>query len=200
MERRLRQPGKSASAQDEQLLRAIVTGLTNEEQAFGLQQPAGVGQRPKPMNASVVNLEDGSQTGAAVNVNTAYATRAEPPLSPSPPPPPPLDSDCTPGGALERSLKSEELRAIGASRFHQPPRRAALGPRLNASAAGSRSRLNVEAEAASAAAAAAAAAASGLSPLVTSLALEQQKILIKNLKKFNEILKIFFLLILILSV
>ena len=71
MERRLRQPGKSASAPNEQLLRAIFTGLTNEEQAFGLQQPAGVSQRPKPMDASVVNLEDGSQTGAAVNVNTA---------------------------------------------------------------------------------------------------------------------------------
>lgn len=163
--RRLRQPGKSASAQDEQLLRAIITVLTNEEQALGLQQPAGVGQRPKPMNASIVNLEDGSHTGSAVNVNSAYATRLEPATASAVSPsssPQPFDSE-----SLEHTLRTDELCSFAASRFHQPPRRAALGPRLCASAAGSASgsRLNVDEPE----------PVSGLSPLVTSLALEQQK-------------------------
>lgn len=164
--RRLRQPGKSASAQDEQLLRTIITVLTNEEQALGLQQPAGVGQRPKPMNASIVNLEDGSHTGSAINVSSAYATRIEPTgtgTGTGSPPPPPYESEAT--SALECTLKSEELRALGDTRFQQPPRRAALAPRLCSSAAGSGSRLNSDETA----------TASGLSPLLTSLALEQQK-------------------------
>ncbi len=31
------------------VIRAVIAVLTNEEQAAGLQQPAGIGQRPKPM-------------------------------------------------------------------------------------------------------------------------------------------------------
>ncbi len=34
------------------VLRTIVKVLSNEEQALGLQQPVGVGQRPKPMGRS----------------------------------------------------------------------------------------------------------------------------------------------------
>ena len=31
------------------VIRAVIAVLTNEEQALGLQQPAGIGQRPRPM-------------------------------------------------------------------------------------------------------------------------------------------------------
>lgn len=31
------------------MISAVVNVLTNEEQALGLQQPAGIGQRPRPM-------------------------------------------------------------------------------------------------------------------------------------------------------
>jgi hypothetical protein len=32
------------------VIRAVINVLTNEEQALGLQQPAGIGQRPRPMS------------------------------------------------------------------------------------------------------------------------------------------------------
>lgn len=32
------------------MIRAVINVLTNEEQALGLQQPAGIGQRPRPMS------------------------------------------------------------------------------------------------------------------------------------------------------
>lgn len=34
---------------DEAVVKAVVSVLTAEEQAMGLQQPAGIGQRPRPM-------------------------------------------------------------------------------------------------------------------------------------------------------
>ena len=33
----------------QEVVRAVINILTNEEQAVGLQQPAGIGQRPRPM-------------------------------------------------------------------------------------------------------------------------------------------------------
>ncbi|XP_071845788.1 3'-5' RNA helicase YTHDC2-like isoform X2 [Apostichopus japonicus] len=47
--RRMRAPAKPWSEADESVLRTLITVLTSEEQALGLQQPVGVGQRPKPM-------------------------------------------------------------------------------------------------------------------------------------------------------
>ncbi|XP_071794185.1 3'-5' RNA helicase YTHDC2-like isoform X2 [Asterias amurensis] len=47
--RRMRMPAKPWTPGDEAVLRTIVKVLSNEEQALGLQQPVGVGQRPKPM-------------------------------------------------------------------------------------------------------------------------------------------------------
>ena len=31
------------------VVRAVINVLTNEEQSLGMQQPAGIGQRPRPM-------------------------------------------------------------------------------------------------------------------------------------------------------
>ncbi|ESO89626.1 hypothetical protein LOTGIDRAFT_124894 [Lottia gigantea] len=47
--RRMRAPAKPWSQMDESIIRAVINVLTNEEQSIGLQQPAGIGQRPRPM-------------------------------------------------------------------------------------------------------------------------------------------------------
>ncbi|XP_063956231.1 3'-5' RNA helicase YTHDC2-like isoform X1 [Lytechinus pictus] len=47
--RRMRTPAKPWSQADEAVLKTLIKVLTNEEQSLGLQQPVGVGQRPKPM-------------------------------------------------------------------------------------------------------------------------------------------------------
>ncbi|NXS27725.1 YTDC2 helicase, partial [Pomatostomus ruficeps] len=45
--RRMRAPSKPWSQVDEATVRAVVAVLTAEEQAAGLQQPSGIGQRPR---------------------------------------------------------------------------------------------------------------------------------------------------------
>lgn len=45
----MRAPSKPWSQVDEITVRAIVTVLSTEEQSAGLQQPSGIGQRPRPM-------------------------------------------------------------------------------------------------------------------------------------------------------
>ncbi|KAM4614595.1 3'-5' RNA helicase YTHDC2 isoform 2-T2 [Polymixia lowei] len=47
--RRIRSPSKPWSQQDEATIQALVSVLAVEEQAAGLQQPTGIGQRPRPM-------------------------------------------------------------------------------------------------------------------------------------------------------
>ncbi|XP_072550527.1 3'-5' RNA helicase YTHDC2 isoform X2 [Salminus brasiliensis] len=49
--RRIRSPSKQWSQLDEATIRALVSVLSTEEQAAGLQQPTGIGQRPKPMSS-----------------------------------------------------------------------------------------------------------------------------------------------------
>lgn len=45
----MKNPNKNLSSQDEQVIKTLVTVITNEEQACGLQQPLGIGQRPRPL-------------------------------------------------------------------------------------------------------------------------------------------------------
>lgn len=45
----MRAPSKSWSQGDEAIVRAVVAVLTAEEQSAGLQQPSGIGQRPRPV-------------------------------------------------------------------------------------------------------------------------------------------------------
>uniref|UniRef100_T1JES8 RNA helicase n=1 Tax=Strigamia maritima TaxID=126957 RepID=T1JES8_STRMM len=47
--RRMRAPSKPWSQVDEAVVRTIINILSSEEQALGLQQPLGIGQRPRPM-------------------------------------------------------------------------------------------------------------------------------------------------------
>ena len=46
--RRMHSPAKPWSTADEDTMRAVVKALTNHEQAMGLTQPIGIGQRPRP--------------------------------------------------------------------------------------------------------------------------------------------------------
>ncbi|XP_029860029.1 3'-5' RNA helicase YTHDC2 isoform X7 [Aquila chrysaetos chrysaetos] len=54
--RRMRAPSKPWSQVDEITIRAIVTVLSTEEQSAGLQQPSGIGQRPRPMTCGELPL------------------------------------------------------------------------------------------------------------------------------------------------
>ncbi|CAH2275039.1 probable ATP-dependent RNA helicase YTHDC2 isoform X2 [Pelobates cultripes] len=47
--RRMRSPFKPWSQVDEATLRAVIAVITTEEQSAGLQQPSGIGQRPRPV-------------------------------------------------------------------------------------------------------------------------------------------------------
>lgn len=59
--RRMRNPSKPWSQVDEAVIRAVINVLTNEEQVLGLQQPAGIGQRPRPMTSeSLMSVSYGS--------------------------------------------------------------------------------------------------------------------------------------------
>ncbi|XP_066516299.1 3'-5' RNA helicase YTHDC2 isoform X2 [Hoplias malabaricus] len=49
--RRIRSPAKPLSQLDEATIRALVSVMSAEEQASCLQQPTGIGQRPKPMSS-----------------------------------------------------------------------------------------------------------------------------------------------------
>lgn len=49
--RRIQCPSKPWSQLDETTIRAVVSVLSSEEQAAGLQQPTGIGQRPKPISS-----------------------------------------------------------------------------------------------------------------------------------------------------
>ncbi|XP_071321926.1 3'-5' RNA helicase YTHDC2 isoform X2 [Trachinotus anak] len=72
--KRIRCPSKPWSQQDEAIIRTLVSVLAAEEQGAGLQQPSGIGQRPRPMSSeegpqtSVKNFKNGSQ----LPTNTAH--------------------------------------------------------------------------------------------------------------------------------
>jgi hypothetical protein len=50
---------------DEAVVKTVVSVLTAEEQAMGLQQPSGIGQRPRPMSI------DHYPTGKCIHVSCA---------------------------------------------------------------------------------------------------------------------------------
>ncbi|CAI5667703.1 unnamed protein product [Oreochromis niloticus] len=63
--KRIRCPSKPWSQQDEAVIQTLVSVLGAEEQAAGLQQPTGIGQRPRPMP-----LEEGTRTSVKKPQNT----------------------------------------------------------------------------------------------------------------------------------
>ncbi|XP_067667138.1 3'-5' RNA helicase YTHDC2-like isoform X1 [Haliotis asinina] len=60
-QRRMKAPSKPWSQMDEAVVRAVINVLTNEEQSQGLQQPAGIGQRPRPMSAESMMMSGSSR-------------------------------------------------------------------------------------------------------------------------------------------
>lgn len=66
--KRIKCPSKPWSHQDEAVIRTLVSVLSAEEQNAGLQQPTGIGQRPRPMTSeeglqpSLKNPRDNPQT------------------------------------------------------------------------------------------------------------------------------------------
>ncbi|XP_060581690.1 3'-5' RNA helicase YTHDC2-like [Ruditapes philippinarum] len=81
--RRMRAPSKPCSQMDEAVISAVVNVLTNEEQALGMQQPAGIGQRPRPMSAeSIMSGSYGghgqsSQYDSSENTRHRFSTSAK---------------------------------------------------------------------------------------------------------------------------
>ncbi|KAF6774717.1 hypothetical protein AHF37_06155 [Paragonimus kellicotti] len=73
--RRLKNPGKPSSPQDEAVLSALVTVLTSEEQILGLRQPSGVGARPRPMAAELCNQVDCSFPASTSSVVDQHSSR-----------------------------------------------------------------------------------------------------------------------------
>ncbi|CAB1332793.1 unnamed protein product, partial [Coregonus sp. 'balchen'] len=63
--RRIRSPSKPWSQLDEATIRALVSVLGAEDQTAGLQQPTGIGQRPRPMSS-----EEPPQTTSWRNANS----------------------------------------------------------------------------------------------------------------------------------
>ncbi|KAK7491702.1 hypothetical protein BaRGS_00016958 [Batillaria attramentaria] len=81
--RRMRAPSKPWSQSDEEVVRAVINVLTNEEQATGLQQPAGIGQRPRPMSAETIMSGAGGGHGYTDNYNEDYSDRSNSRYTPS---------------------------------------------------------------------------------------------------------------------
>ncbi|NXA16685.1 YTDC2 helicase, partial [Sapayoa aenigma] len=54
--RRMRAPSKPWSQADETTVRAVTAVLSAEEQCAGLQQPSGIGQRPRPVTCEELPL------------------------------------------------------------------------------------------------------------------------------------------------
>lgn len=54
--RRIKAPSKPWTQVDEAIIRAIIAVLSTEEQSAGLQQPSGIGQRPRPMSSEELPL------------------------------------------------------------------------------------------------------------------------------------------------
>ncbi|XP_053330262.1 3'-5' RNA helicase YTHDC2 [Spea bombifrons] len=76
--RRMRAPTKTWSQVDEATIRAIIAVLSTEEQSAGLQQPSGIGQRPRPMSSEELPLASSWRT------NNSRKTSAETEVSEEP--------------------------------------------------------------------------------------------------------------------
>lgn len=78
--KRIKFPSKPCSQQDEAVIRTLVSVLSAEEQSAGLQQPTGIGQRPRPMTSeegiqpTVKNLHSSPQSNYDSSYNAVPQT------------------------------------------------------------------------------------------------------------------------------
>uniref|UniRef100_A0A665VRZ0 RNA helicase n=1 Tax=Echeneis naucrates TaxID=173247 RepID=A0A665VRZ0_ECHNA len=76
--KRMRCPSKPWSQQDEAIIQTLVSVLAAEEQGAGLQQPSGIGQRPRPMSSeegakgSVRNSTNSPQPPTSIHNNRLF--------------------------------------------------------------------------------------------------------------------------------
>ncbi|XP_025752231.1 3'-5' RNA helicase YTHDC2 isoform X1 [Manacus vitellinus] len=88
--RHMRAPSKSWSQADEATVRTIVAVLTAEEQSAGLQQPSGIGQRPRPVASEELPLASTRRSGnsrkSAAETEFSDSSSAEKVLMKSAPP------------------------------------------------------------------------------------------------------------------
>ncbi|XP_032531141.1 3'-5' RNA helicase YTHDC2 isoform X1 [Chiroxiphia lanceolata] len=88
--RHMRAPSKSWSQADEATVRTIVAVLTAEEQSAGLQQPSGIGQRPRPVASEELPLASTRRSGnsrkSAAETEFSDSSNAEKVLMKSTPP------------------------------------------------------------------------------------------------------------------
>ncbi|XP_027526656.1 3'-5' RNA helicase YTHDC2 isoform X1 [Neopelma chrysocephalum] len=88
--RHMRAPSKSWSQADEATIRTIVAVLTAEEQSAGLQQPSGIGQRPRPVASEELPLASTRRSGnsrkSAAETEFSDSSNAEKVLMKSTPP------------------------------------------------------------------------------------------------------------------
>ncbi|CAL9682575.1 unnamed protein product [Knipowitschia caucasica] len=70
--KRIKCPSKPWSQQDEAVIRALVSVLSAEEQSVGLQQPTGIGQRPRPMT-----IEEGFQSTSKGSKSNAHSSSTD---------------------------------------------------------------------------------------------------------------------------
>ncbi|XP_064497301.1 3'-5' RNA helicase YTHDC2 isoform X2 [Pseudopipra pipra] len=88
--RHMRAPSKSWSQADEATVRTIVAVLTAEEQSAGLQQPSGIGQRPRPVASEELHLASTRRSGnsrkSAAETEFSDSSNAEKVLMKSTPP------------------------------------------------------------------------------------------------------------------
>ncbi|KAL0965522.1 hypothetical protein UPYG_G00282400 [Umbra pygmaea] len=98
--RRIRSPSKPWSQLDEATMRALVSVLGVEDQNAGMQQPTGIGQRPRPMSS-----EDPPQTPSWRNTSN----RRAPGPAAQPDTPEPRDQPLTPVASHTPSDRSSRL-------------------------------------------------------------------------------------------
>lgn len=72
--RRMKTPTRLWSMYDESSIRTLVTVLSNEEMSLGLQQPSGIGQRPRPMSNESTILSGGSKDPSSLPAISSSAS------------------------------------------------------------------------------------------------------------------------------
>ncbi|KAM6985128.1 LOW QUALITY PROTEIN: 3'-5' RNA helicase YTHDC2 [Aplochiton taeniatus] len=112
--RRIRSPSKPWSQLDEATIRALVSVLGAEEQASGLQQPTGIGQRPRPMSSEEPPQSTPWRNTAATTTTTSRGT-------PVPHDSPSLPEELLPAPTAQRTIdRSSSSRLSPSSALLQP--------------------------------------------------------------------------------
>ncbi|KAI5141604.1 3'-5' Rna Helicase Ythdc2, partial [Manis pentadactyla] len=111
--RRIKAPSKPWTQVDEAVIRAIIAVLSTEEQSAGLQQPSGIGQRPRPMSSEELPLtsswrSNNSRKSSADTEFSEESATAERVLMKSPSPAVHLPQKCKDRGILHPKRSTDD--------------------------------------------------------------------------------------------